>query len=115
MTVGVVQPVFHVNPWHFLAAAIWLAALQATSVGYKLAGVAGAVVGGMAIFLPSFILMLSILPVYERIKRHTWIKAALKGIAPAVIGMTALALIQLLPFAVVDAATLLIAVVSIGI
>ena len=52
---------------------------------------------------------------YERIKRHTWIKAALKGIAPAVIGMTALALIQLLPFAVVDAATLLIAVVSIGI
>ena len=69
----------------------------------------------MAIFLPSFILMLSILPVYERIKRHTWIKAALKGIAPAVIGMTALALIQLLPFAVVDAATLLITVVSIGI
>ena len=87
----------------------------AAFVGYKLAGVAGAVVGGMAIFLPSFILMLSILPVYERIKRHTWIKAALKGIAPAVIGMTALALIQLLPFAVVDAATLLITVVSIGI
>ncbi len=76
--------------------------MVAAFVGYQKASFAGALVGGLAIFLPSFILMLGILPVYERIKRVTWMKAALKGISPAVIGMIAVAMIQMLPKAVVD-------------
>jgi len=76
--------------------------MVAAYVGYKLAGIAGAIVGGAAIFLPSFILMLSILPVYERVRKLLWMKAALKGIGPAVIGTLAVSLVQMAPHAVPD-------------
>lgn len=76
--------------------------MVAAFVGYKLAGISGALVGGAAIFLPSFILMLSILPIYERVRRLRWMKAALQGIAPAVIGILAVSLLQMAPHAVPD-------------
>ncbi len=76
--------------------------MVAAFVGYQTSGLSGALVGATAIFLPSFLLMLSILPVFERIKRITWMKAALKGISPAVIGMIAVAMLQMLPKAVPD-------------
>ena len=76
--------------------------MLAAFVGYQSAGVGGALAGAGAIFLPAFLLMLSILPMYERIQRVTWMKAALKGISPAVIGMIAVAMLQMLPKAVPD-------------
>ncbi len=76
--------------------------MVAAYVGYKLAGFLGAVVGGAAIFLPSFLLMLSILPVYERVRKLLWMKAALKGIGPAVIGVLAVSLTQMAPHAIPD-------------
>ena len=76
--------------------------MVAAYVGYKLAGIAGAIVAGAAIFLPSFILMLSILPVYERVRKLQWIKAAIKGIGPAVIGTLTVSLVQMAPHAVPD-------------
>ncbi len=72
-------------------------------VGYKLAGVAGAAVAAAAIFLPAFILMLSILPAFERARRLLWMKAAMKGIGPAVIGVLAVSLFQMTPHALPDA------------
>ncbi len=71
-------------------------------VGYKLAGVAGAAVAAAAIFLPAFILMLSILPAFERARRLLWTKAAMKGIGPAVIGVLAVSLVQMTPHALPD-------------
>ncbi len=89
--------------------------MVAAYVGYKLAGIAGAMVGAAAIFLPSFILMLSILPVFDRVRKLLWMKAALKGIGPAVIGVLTVSLTQMAPHAVPDifamaifAATLLV-------
>ena len=76
--------------------------MVAAFVGYKLAGINGALVGGAAIFLPSFMLMLSIMPIYERVRRLLWMKAALQGIAPAVIGTLAVSLLQMAPHAVPD-------------
>src|SRR5215471_13148792 len=49
--------------------------MVAAYVGYKLAGISGAVIAAMAIFLPSFILMLSILPAFERVRKLVWAKA----------------------------------------
>ncbi len=89
--------------------------MVAAFVGHKVAGFWGAMVGGLAIFLPSFIFMLSLLPVFERIKRITWMKAALKGISPAVIGMIAVALLQMLPHAVMDIPTGLLVVATVAI
>ena len=79
--------------------------MVAAFVGYKLAGVVGAMVAALAIFLPSFLLMLSILPWMARIKEWRWMKAALKGIGPAVIGLLIVALGQMLPAAVTDVFT----------
>lgn len=71
-------------------------------VGYKLAGIAGATVATAAIFLPAFILMLSILPVFERARRLVWVKAAVRGISPAVIGVLLVTLAQMAPHAIPD-------------
>ena len=74
-------------------------------MGYRVAGAWGAVVSAIAIFLPSFVLILAVLPFFERVRTIRWIGAALKGVAPAVIGMTAVALIQMLPHATHDVVT----------
>lgn len=88
--------------------------MVAAYVGYKLAGIAGAIVAGAAIFLPSFILMLSILPVYERVRKLLWMKAALKGIGPAVIGTLTVSLAQMAPHAVPDSYAAIIFVCAVA-
>ena len=82
----------------------------AAFVGYRVAGVAGAVVSAVAIFLPSFVLVLAVLPFFERLRKIGWMSAALKGLSPAVIGMTAVALAQMLPHAVPGVLTALVLV-----
>lgn len=86
----------------------------AAFVGYQKATFVGAILAAIAIFLPSFLLMLSILPIFERIKKITWTQAAIRGISPAVIGMIALALLHMLPSAITDwvTASLLVLTVS---
>src|SRR6266542_5641310 len=76
--------------------------MVAAYVGYKVAGVAGAVVGGAVAFLPSFVMMLAILPALDRIRKLVWTRAALRGIAPAVIGVLAVSLVRLAPYALPD-------------
>ena len=41
-------------------------------------------------------------PVLEPIKRLDWMKAALQGVSPVVIGMTAVAVLRMLPSAIPD-------------
>jgi chromate transporter len=88
--------------------------MVAAYVGYKAAGIAGAVVGAVAAFLPSFVMMLAILPAFDRARQLRWTRAALRGIAPAVIGVLAVSLVRLAPHAVPDlfaAATLVVTIV----
>jgi chromate transporter len=82
-------------------------------VGYKVAGLAGAAVAALAIFLPSFILMLAILPVFERVRRIAWVKAAMRGIAPAVVGAIAVSIVQLAPHAAPDAFSAIVLVLTV--
>jgi len=89
--------------------------MLAAFVGYKLAGAVGALVAAAGIFLPSFILMLSILPWFTRIKQWTWMKAALKGVGPAVIGLLVVALFEMLPAAVTDVFTGLMVIASVAV
>ena len=77
--------------------------MVATFVGFKVAGLPGAAVGCVAAFLPSFVMMLAILPMLDRIRTLVWTRAALRGIAPAVIGVLAVSLLRLAPHAVPDA------------
>src|SRR5215510_15151534 len=80
--------------------------MVAAYVGYKVAGFAGAVVGSIAAFLPSFVMMLALFPVFDRARTLKWTRAALRGIAPAVIGVLAVSLVRLAPYAVLDVFTL---------
>jgi chromate transporter len=79
--------------------------MLAAFVGYRVASIWGAVVAAGAIFMPSFVLMLSVLPMLERMKRMAWMKAALKGISPVVIGMITVAVFQMVPYAMPDLLT----------
>jgi chromate transporter len=86
------------------------ALMLAAFVGYAVGALSGSVVAVVAIYLPSFLLMLSVLPVLERLKRLAWMQAALQGISPAVIGMTAVAVLRMLPAAIPDLLTGVLAV-----
>jgi chromate transporter len=79
--------------------------MLAAFVGYEVGAIGGAVVAAAAVYLPSFILMLAVLPVMGRLKRLAWMNAALLGISPAVIGMTAVAVLRMLPSAIPDLLT----------
>src|ERR1700745_657100 len=59
--------------------------MLAAFIGFKLAGIAGAAVAGSAIFLPSFLMVLWILPLLEKMKDLQWLKAFTRGIGAAVI------------------------------
>jgi chromate transporter len=74
----------------------------AAYVGYKVAGIAGAAVAATAAFLPSFIIMLIVLPVLDRVRKLAWMRAVMKGMGPAVIGVLAVSLIRLAPAALPD-------------
>jgi len=76
--------------------------MVAAYVGYKLAGVTGAAVAGTAAFLPSFILMLAILPVFDRARQLAWTRAVMEGMGPAVLGVLAVSLVRLAPHALPD-------------
>ena len=76
--------------------------MLAAYVGYKVAGLGGAATAAAAAFLPSFILMLAVLPVLDRVRRIAWTRAVLRGMGPAVIGILAVSLFRLAPHALPD-------------
>ncbi len=82
-------------------------------VGYKLEGFAGATVAAMAIFLPAFVLTLSILPIFERARKLRWTKAMMKGIGPGVIGVLSVSIFQMIPHALPDSITLSLFIIAI--
>jgi chromate transporter len=88
--------------------------ILAAFVGYAVDTFWGAVVAVAAVYLPSFTLMLAVLPLMERLTRLAWMQAALQGIGPAVIGMTTVAVLRMLPAAVPDLLTGVMAVGTVG-
>jgi chromate transporter len=61
--------------------------ISATFIGYKVAGLAGAIAATVGIFLPPALLMVAASRVLDYIKKSTAIKAALRGVRPAVVGL----------------------------
>ena len=47
-------------------------------------------------------IMLIILPVLDRVRKLAWVRAVMKGMSPAVIGVLAVSLFRLAPAALVD-------------
>jgi chromate transporter len=87
--------------------------IVAAYVGYKVAGLAGASLAAAAIFLPSFVITLPILPAYDRVRKLEWTTAAMKGIGPAVMGVLAVKLLQMAPHALPDPVAVVILVTTV--
>ncbi len=82
--------------------------ISAAFIGYKVAGLAGAVAATVGIFTPPALLMILCTRFLDRINRSVGISAGLRGIRPAVIGMIAAAGLTVARTAQVNGISLLI-------
>jgi chromate transporter len=89
--------------------------MLAAFIGFKLVGVKGAAVAACSIFLPSFLMILSILPLLRKMKDLQWLKAFMRGVVPAVIGALAVSLVQMTPHAAPDPFTWVLLALTIGV
>jgi chromate transporter len=77
----------------------------ATFIGYVLAGVPGAVVATIAIFLPAFVFVGAVTPIARRIRDRQWTSSLLDGVNASALGLMAGVTAQLARDAIVDPLT----------
>ena len=73
---------------------------------------AGAAVAAAASFVPSFVMMLALLPLFDRVRNLAWARAVIQGIVPGVVGVMAVALVRMAPYAAPDAPAIAVLVVT---
>jgi chromate transporter len=83
--------------------------ITATFAGYRIAGVAGAAMATVAVFLPSFLVLLAALPRYDRIKRSAVVQAMVHGVLAAFVALLVFILFRFGHAALMDWKTALIA------
>ena len=88
--------------------------MVAAYVGYKTLGMTGAAVAAAASFVPSFVMMLALLPLFDRLRNLAWARAVIQGIVPGVVGVMAVALVRMAPYAAPDAPAIAVLVVTAG-
>ncbi|CAG7635254.1 hypothetical protein PAECIP111802_02117 [Paenibacillus allorhizosphaerae] len=71
-----------------------LATNMATLVGFKIAGLAGAVIATIGMVLPSLLVMIAIAAFFYKIHRNKWIRASFYGLRPIVTGLILFAAIR---------------------
>jgi chromate transporter len=84
----------------------------ATFVGYLIAGSPGAVLATIGIFLPAFVFVAASSPLIPRLRRSPWAGGFLDGVNAASLGLMAVVTWQLGGSALIDAFTLILAVLS---
>lgn len=84
----------------------------ATFVGYLVAGVPGAVLATVGIFLPSFFFVALLHPLVPRLRRYSWTAALLDGVNVAAVGLMAGVLWQLGRDAIIDPLTAVLAILA---
>jgi chromate transporter len=82
---------------------------SSTFVGYKIAGVPGAIAALIGILLPTFLIVLLLSVFFLTVKEHEKVKAAFEGIRPAVVALIVYAGIRVGRTAVRDVTGLLLA------
>src|SRR5207302_10885497 len=84
-------------------------------IGYLVAGVAGATAAALGIFLPVYLVVVLLAPSYKRWASNPQLNAFVRGVTAAATGAIAGAVIVLARRSIYDVATLVIAVVTIGV
>jgi chromate transporter len=113
-----------VDHWHWLTEAQLLDAIAvgqftpgpvfttATFIGYLLAGVRGAVIATIGIFLPGFLLVAASRPLLARVRRSPRASAFLDGVNVASLALMAWVAVQLGKAALIDIPTVALAVMA---
>jgi len=76
--------------------------ITATFIGFWIKGLAGAIVGTVAIFLPPILMIIFLTPLYQRLKEGRGMRLAIQGILSALVGMLVLVTLQLGRASLVD-------------
>lgn len=61
--------------------------ITATFVGYMVSGILGALVATIAIFTPSFFMVITVAPFFDRLKNSIYFKKAIEGIFASFVGL----------------------------
>ena len=61
--------------------------ITATFVGYLVDGIPGALIATVAIFLPSFLILIGVAPWFDRMRRSPWFARAIGGILCSFVGL----------------------------
>ena len=85
---------------------------SATFLGYLMAGIPGAVVATVGIFLPAFILVGVVHPFIDRLRANATLHAAMEGLNAAAVGLIGASVVALARDAFVDPLTVAIGVVA---
>lgn len=88
--------------------------LFSTFAGYLAGGVAGAVIATFFVFLPSFVFVIGGVRYIEKVQGNRTIQAFLAGVSAAVVGIIAVVSLDLVPEAVVNWPSVVIAIVAFG-
>lgn len=83
-------------------------------IGYRIAGAAGALIVGLAFFLPDCILTLVANRLWERFEGSPWRAAVQHGMAPVAIGLMASGTYAIARLSIFNATSLLIALAVLG-
>ncbi len=76
--------------------------ITATFVGYKVAGVVGAVLSTLAVFFPSFLVLVGTAPHYDRIKQLRTVQQMIRGVLAGFIALLVFVLWQFGQASLVD-------------
>ncbi|MGD1931420.1 MAG: chromate efflux transporter [Leptolyngbyaceae cyanobacterium] len=86
--------------------------LTAAFVGFKVAGVWGALVASIGIFTPSFLFIMAGAPLLLRLRQNPYVKAFLMAVRPAVLGAIAIATLPLAQTAIIERSSLWLVVIA---
>lgn len=86
--------------------------LFATFVGFLAGGVTGAIIATFFVFLPSFVFVLAGARYDEKVRNNRFVQAFLAGASAAVVGVIVVVSLELLPAALLDLPTIVIALIA---
>jgi chromate transporter len=87
---------------------------SATFVGYRLAGVRGAIAAMLGVLLPTFMIVILLSIAFLQVRDHPLIEAAFRGIRPAVVALIVYAAYSIGKTAMVDKTSWMTLIVALG-
>jgi len=61
--------------------------ITATFIGYRVAGIIGALFATIAVFFPSFVILAFVVPHFDRVKANPWFQRGMRGVLASFVGL----------------------------